>query len=183
MSLTLHTDFDAGPAGLLTERELPALLEVLALLQEQLRALVELAGAKLEALRGADAAALDRYARAEEGLIAAVTAAGSERSAILARLAQALRQPGLEQLRMSAVAAVLPEPFSSAILAKSVALREITLELERKNRLAAAVARNLHEHVRSVFAAVAETQQEVVVYGANGRPDPRVARNWVDAVG
>lgn len=163
--------------------EFRAMLDVLTLLGDQLRALVEIASAKLGAMRSADAAAIEAHVRAEEKALVAVAEIENRRRAILARLAQTLRCPDLTRQRLSALAALLPEPFSSAILAKSTALCAITHELERKNRQASLVARHLQEHLRAVFGAVAESNRDAVVYGADGQPELRTARNWVDAVG
>jgi hypothetical protein len=62
-------------------------------------------------------------------------------------------------------------------------LRGVAEELQKKNRLAAEVARKLQSHIRDVFAAIAQATQETVVYGRNGQYEQATARQWVDAVG
>lgn len=159
------------------------LLANLADLGHALRGLLDLSTRKLAALRTADAAELTRCAAAAPAAIEQMAELTRRRGVILARLAQALRAPRLATAPLSDVAARLAEPSASALRARIVPLREISLRIEQKNRLASDVARRLHSHIREVFADVAKAAQESVVYGPDGQPDPRLAQNWVDAVG
>lgn len=160
-----------------------ALVDSLAELHGLMQRLAELVREKLDALRVAAADRLMRCAQEEAATLEAVLRNNQSREAILARLAQALHWPEIRTAPLREIAARLPQPQSSQITAKSVPLKRLAEELAEKGRLAADVARNLHAHVRAMFAQLAQASQEAVVYGRNGQPDSKVTRNWVDAVG
>lgn len=162
---------------------LGALVQHLTTLHAALRQLAELAGEKLAALRGADAEALQLCAARELVLLKEVLGAQQERNALLARLAQSLRCPQPQATRLTEIADRLPEPLASSLRARSAALREVATELQRKNQLAATVARNLQAHIRGIFAEVAGAAQESLVYGCKGAHQTSSTRCWVDAVG
>jgi hypothetical protein len=159
------------------------LLEALSALHELLRQLLELARAKLEALRAADAPNLQRCAARECGVLERLFERERQRDAVLARLAQSLHWEGPAPPRLAEVAAKLPEPVSSRLRAKAAGLRQTAGELRRENRLAAEVAQHLHKHIRAVFEDIARVNQESIVYGPSGRHEQRAAMTWVDAVG
>ena len=149
-------------------------------------ALTQLAGLgteKLAALRRADTAALQTCAGCEEELLKGLFRGQQRREAALARVAQSLHCPQSPCVRLKDIVDRLPEPLASSLRARSVALREIAAELQRKNRLAAGVARNLQAHIRGIFADVATAAQEAVVYGPQGQHETGRPRCWVDAVG
>ncbi len=171
----------AGRAAL--EVEARALVEALSELQPALRRLIDLSRGKLDALRRADTAALMRCAREEGELLQGVELLERRRRAILARLAQQLQWPPAVSAPLSQLADRLPEPISSVIRARITPLRDLAVTLEKTNRLAASVARNLHQHMRALFAEVARASQETVVYGPLGQLETRTTRAWVDAVG
>jgi hypothetical protein len=148
-----------------------------------MKRLVELVHEKLAALRSANADQLMRCAQEEATALENVLHNNRARDAILARLAQVLHWPEIRTAALSEIAVRLPQPQASQIHAKSVPLKRLAEELAEKGRLAADVARNLHSHVRAMFAQLAQASQEAVVYGRNGQPDSKVTRNWVDAVG
>jgi flagellar biosynthesis/type III secretory pathway chaperone len=158
-------------------------LDTLATLQGLLQRLTELASRKLDAMRRADTGDLQSCTAMEHRLLADVSAARKEREAIVARLAQTLHWPEAVTAPLGEVADRLPEPFSSYIRAKNRALREVADTLQQKNRLAAVVARNLHTHVRSIFAELAKANQECVLYGPSGQHEQTSTDAWVDAVG
>lgn len=180
------TGMTGGSETFAAAQTLRELLESLARWQELLRQLEELADHKLSALRAADASALQSCARREAALLPALARAGREREALLARLAQGLRDASLSKARLGRIAERFPEPARSSIRARSMALREIASRLDRKNRIAAAVARKLQGHVRAVLAELTGTSHEPVAYGRGGEvqtPAGAAARVWVDAVG
>jgi hypothetical protein len=145
--------------------------------------LTALAGEKLTAIRRADSAALEQCAAREGALLQRVFREEGQRKAVLARLAQGLQCPDAERVRLTEIAARLPEPLASSLRARGAVLRDQAAELQQKNRLAAAVARNLQSHLRSLFAEVAGRSNEAPVYGPQGQQDSSVTRGWVDAVG
>ncbi|MFQ5806196.1 MAG: flagellar export chaperone FlgN [Phycisphaerae bacterium] len=159
------------------------LLATVTSLHELLKQLLELAGRKLAAMRSADAGALQQCAADEGGVLQALFEREKQRDAVLARLAQSLHWRADCRPRLSEIAERLPEPFSSRLRAKIVGLRQTAGELRHKNQLAAAVARNLHAHIRAVFEDVAKVNQESVVYGPSGKHEQRNKKTWVDAVG
>lgn len=188
MSATLR--LHAAEASL--ETEAGKLCEALAETQRQTRALLDLAERKLVALRRADAAELNQCAREEASLVEEAQRTGCARKTVIARLAQRLRAPRLRNGSLAEIAARLPEPFSSSLKARSVPLRELAVALEEKNQLIARVARNLHQHIRAVFDALAQPEDEAAAYGPTGeRPVAnrsqsganRPRKTWVDAVG
>lgn len=171
---------DGGPEPAAAGRELA---QCLADLQGLLKQLAELARRKLDALRQADADALQTCSAREAALLEQLAPVERRRDAVLARLAQALRRPELPRAGLSEIAVCFPEPVSSHLRARNAALREITTVLREKNQMAARVARELHQHIRGVFDEVTRAAQESVVYGSQGQWRPTPARSWVDAVG
>lgn len=145
--------------------------------------LLELAGEKLAAIRKADGRALQRCALREELLVRDVLFGEQQRDALLARVAQGLRLPGCPPGGLTEILEHVPEPWQSSWRARGAGLRRIATELQRKNRIVSQVAHNLHWHIRSLFASVAQAAQESVVYGANGTHETSVKQCWVDAVG
>lgn len=159
------------------------LIENLAGLQGLLRQLLESTTAKLAAIRAADAEGLQRGAAREAEMLEQVYRLEQQRTAVLARLAQVLPGAAAKQARLSEIAALLPEPAASALRARNAALQQIALELRQKNGLVARVARHLQSHLAAVFSALAQANQESVVYGPKGQHAARRVRSWVDAVG
>ncbi len=162
---------------------LDPLLRHLADLHASLRQLVALADDKLTAMRSADATALRDCALREEELVKRVLFEQQNRGALITRAAQGLPQapPGTKQLKD--LLPHVPEPLSSALQARRAALQQAASELRRKNRIVATVAQNLQAHIRGVFAELAKTAEESVVYGAGGQHETSTKRCWVDAVG
>lgn len=160
-----------------------ALDGVLGALHTGLKNLIEIADRKLAAMRSADAESLHACAARETDLLQAHFATERERDAVLALLAQHLPALSARPLHLGAVADAIPEPGASRIRARMQGLRTLAGELQKKNALAADVARRLQSHIREVFAAVAEVNQECVVYGRNGQHEAATTRRWVDAVG
>lgn len=155
----------------------------LADLHARLKELVALTDEKLSALKRADVAALDACAIREQVLVKDVLTREEQRNAILARVAQCLPSKPRPGAGLTEIADLLPEPAASALRARSVALRGLATELQRKNRIAADVARNLQTHIRGIFAEVAKAAQESVVYGSSGQHELSSVRRCVDAVG
>jgi len=159
------------------------LIENLATLQALLRQLSASASAKLTAIRAADSQALQGCAAREAELLEQVYRLAPARDALLARLAQALPISSSKQARLSEIAAALPEPTASLLRARNAALQQIARELQQKNATVAGVARHLQTHLAAIFAALAQANQEAVVYGPKGQHAGRTVRSWVDAVG
>jgi hypothetical protein len=183
---TVASTVVAEPAGAQTptlDVQVGDLLAVLSPLHQLLKRLLQLARAKLDAMRRADAVALQRCAAEECGLLERVFAHEDRRNAALARLAQTLHSEDAPRARLAEIAQRLPEPFSSRLRARTAGLRRTADELRQKNRLAADVARHLHDHIRAVFDDVARVNQESVVYGPSGKHQHRTNETWVDAVG
>lgn len=169
------------PSG--TAAAVAVLVEYLATLQPRLQALLALAEEKLAALRKADTAALRCCAAREEPLVREVLTQEARRPAILAAVAQALRRPELRNAGLAALAARLPQALAAPLLARHLGLQTVAAQLQRKNRIAAAVARNLQGHIREVFAAVAKCTQEPAGYSAGGNQARSAALVLLDAVG
>jgi len=178
-----------SPAGTVPQRDddlaacVQALLEVLSLVHSRLKRLAELARDKLSALRRADTAGLQRCADDEAVVLEALFAAERERAAVLARLAQHVPGAGGRGARLSELAGQLAEPFSSQIRAKIEGLREASTRLQRGNRIAGEVARNLHAHLRAMLTDVARANRQTVGYRPDGRGEEQISRTWIDALG
>src|SRR5207249_1116357 len=112
------------------ESDVQTLLDTLVELGGHLRALLDLASRKLEAMKRADVPALTQCAAEEERELQRMLRRDGQREAVLARLAQALRFRSQAPARLTEIAARLPQPFSSQILAKSAALRDLATKLE-----------------------------------------------------
>ncbi len=160
-----------------------ALLHVLEQTHQSLRALQALADQKLQHLRSADSEGLTRGATQEALLLDELLRCGQKRQAILARLAQQLHWPQVLTARLTQIAQAAPQPLASQILAKNAVLREVASALEKKNQLAARVARGLHNHVRAVLAELAKAANASVGYGRDGQHEPTGVERWIDAVG
>lgn len=165
------------------EADARELLDLLSELREGLRRLDDIASEKLTALRKADCAALLKCAEQEGQALERVGKRDRQRSALLARLAQRMPGASKPQPRLSEIADSFPEPFASQIRSQALGLRELALSLQKKNGLVAAVARGLHNTVRSIFEDVSRVNQESIGYGPDGRDERRDARSWIDAVG
>jgi flagellar biosynthesis/type III secretory pathway chaperone len=159
------------------------LLTMLHALHESLKQLLELAGRKLLAMRAADTDALQDCATEERAVLQTLFARQQKRDAVLARLAQSLPNHDGRLLALPELAGRLPEPFSSRLRARSLGVRQTADALRAKNQLVARVARNLHAHIRAVFADMAKVNQEAVGYGPNGKQEQRNRQTWIDAVG
>ena len=155
----------------------------LAELHARLKQLAEIAGEKLAALRRADTGALTRCAAREERLLRENLGSEPRYKALLARVAQALQCPQPQQATLTDVIARLTEPAASLLRARGEALRQAATELQRKNRLAAEVARKLQSHLRGLVADLASTPPETAVYGPQGRQAGGSPRRFIDAVG
>jgi hypothetical protein len=159
------------------------LLDVLNDLQQVLHDLLELSRNKLTALREADADALQRAAELEALCIERLVGVHDRRRAVLAELAQTLHWPGARSATLTQISGRLEEPLASALRARSEGLRAMALDMEKNNRLAAAVARGLHEHLRGVFADLARACETQQVYDSRGQAEAVRDRLWVDAIG
>lgn len=159
------------------------LLASLTALHERIRGLTALAAEKLAALRTADVNAIEVLAQQEAAALDSLHTLDAERRAVLARLAQQWPNAAADELKLDEIASRMPEPFSSQIRAKSEGLRSAAGALQQKNRLLATVARTLHNHIRGVFADLANDTQETLVYGRTGQHEKHTAKRWVDAVG
>ncbi len=173
----------SAETGLLAREVLAQLAE----LQAALGQLAALAAQKLGALRRADAAELQQLAAREGAALTELFRREPVRKANLARLAQALRCAEPQRPSLTVIAECLPEPLGSTLRARAAALAAAARELQQKNRLAATVARNLHGHVRGIFASIAGAERPAV-YGPpgnarRGAAAGGVGRRWVDAVG
>lgn len=160
-----------------------ALLENLTEHQTLLEKLVEIAREKMDAVRAADSQTLHRCTAREASVLECLLNFERRRKAVVARLAQTLRLPSPDTLTLSEIANELPEPFSSSVRARMLALRAVAIELQHLNRVAALVARDLHQHIRDVFTVLANANRESVVYGPEGREHMTTSKNILDAVG
>lgn len=160
--------------------ELDACLEEL---HGRVRRLAELSAAKLELMRAADAVGLHACASEEGRVLDELGRIEQKRTALFARLAQALHAPALLAAGLSEVAGRVPGPRGAQLRARASGIREAAEKLQKNNRRAADVARNLHSHIRSVFSELARANEETAVYGRKGQPQPTRTKSWVDAVG
>lgn len=168
------------PSLAATVAELRALLDEL---YARFKQLLELAQAKIDALRAGDAARLLRLAGDEGRVLHKLFEAQDRRPAVLARVAHALRAVDPGARRLSEIIKKLPQPLAAQIAGKTEGLRRLAEQLAGKNRQVAAVAHGLHQHVRSIFAAVAEAGQETVGYRRDGQQQSQAQVTYLDAVG
>ncbi len=138
---------------------------------------------KLTALRKADAATLHSCAADEKTLLSEVVHNQNARQAVVAELARERRIPDHALGTLSAISQHFNEPHASAIRSAALGLRKAAEELKRKNQLADAVARNLQENIRAVFAELAKSTQDPLGYGRAGRSEAVTTRQVMDAVG
>ncbi|MDX2198295.1 MAG: hypothetical protein SF069_04890 [Phycisphaerae bacterium] len=89
----------------------------------------------------------------------------------------------LGELRVTEVAAFLPQPMASQVGAAAIRLKGLGEELKRKNALVRDVTQGLQAHIRGIFASLAREGEESISYGPNGRESRNRVRTWVDAVG
>ncbi len=160
-----------------------ALLEALAEHQGLIESLLDVSREKMKSIRAADARSLHSCTSRESALLEKTLEFEQRRKAVVARLAQALHLPDPERLTLRQIAKELPEPYASAVRSRMLGLRAVAVELQHANRVAAIVARDLHRHIRDVFAALANANRESVVYGPQGREHLTTSKNILDAVG
>ena len=141
------------------------------------------AGAKLAAMRRADAATLQQLALDEEDTLRRTAVVERRRAATLAALAQALHWPAARGAKLDELATQLPEPAASQIRARNTGLRVVAENLQKNTRLVADVARSLQTHIRAILEELAGANLEVIRYGAKGTHERTAARTWVDALG
>ncbi|MBL8878405.1 MAG: flagellar export chaperone FlgN [Phycisphaerales bacterium] len=160
-----------------------ALVDVLGELAGLTVRLVECAGEKLAAIRRADSEALQTCVANEMKTLDAVLAAERKRDAIVARVAQRLQQPAMRRASMTSLAEKFSEPLRSAIHARCMGLRQAAENLQRRNRVAAEVARGLQSHVRAIFGKLAKAGQDATTYAGNGRMRHADKQLVIDALG
>ncbi|MGE3180418.1 MAG: flagellar export chaperone FlgN [Phycisphaerae bacterium] len=149
----------------------------------EMRELLEIADAKLKAIRAAAANDLHDLASQETEALARIMQKEQHRSAAITQLAQALHQPNLTNASLREVIAALPSEISAKLTGKTTGLVDISEKLKKRNDLVAQVARGVQEHIDDVFTQVARANVEPEGYGRNGRPNLQERRKWVDAVG
>ena len=157
--------------------------ETLTRLYDLLAELTALSERKLSAMRAANAVELQQIALLESRLLPQLVDSQQRRDAVLARLAQSLHGLAPDAPRLSAALEKLPEPWRSKLAAKTEGLRALAEKLKHNNRLAADVAQGVQSHIRAVFAAVAEAQQEAIAYARDGTHERTSKNTWIDAVG
>jgi mannitol-1-phosphate/altronate dehydrogenase len=159
------------------------LLDESAALQEHMHRLSNLADDKLRAMRAADVPALENCAAGEAELIREVCTRETAWKAALARLAQQLPPGATDSPTLQEMINRFSEPLRSRALARISGLEHSARQLHKKNEIAAAVARNLQEHLRGAFATIAAPPADRPTYGPPGQPATMPSRSWVDAFG
>jgi hypothetical protein len=181
-TLSVARSTDHGPSGVAADlaREL---LENLSAHQSQLRGLLDTAGAKMQAIRSADATGLNTCTAREARLLEEILRTEQQRRVILARLAQSMPEGGVKNLTLGEIAGLFPEPMCSSIRARMRAMGQVATELRERNRVAEIVARDLQRHVREIFAAMCGAGRRAAGYGPSGNHGRPTTEALWDAVG
>lgn len=182
----MSTATSTTPAALNSAQVDAQAAELMAALDEahdSLRRLLALAKEKLAAIRTADTVELKRVAERECEELQRLFERERRRDATVARLAQTLHCDSEQRPRVSELADRMHEPFSSRLRAKTEGLRATAGLLQQRNRVAAGVARSLHQHIREVFEDVARVNRETIGYRPDGQYERQRTDSWVDAIG
>lgn len=152
-------------------------------LYADLRELLDIADAKLTAIKAAAANDLHDLAAQETDALARVMQKEQHRSAAITQIAQALQNPQLTNATLTEVVNALPDDISMKLVGKTAGLTDISEKLKKRNDLVAEVARGVQDHIDDVFTQVARANVESDGYGSKGQPSQHERRKWVDAVG
>lgn len=132
--------------------DLTRLLDGLAGLHGELFRLLD---AKIEASRRADLAAMQGAGQNEQNLLVAIRNRNGLRAQLMAVLGRELGIPaGSGAVSVSKIAARLSEAQRPLLNEAAARLQAIMAKVSQANRLAAAIARDILQHMKWVFAAV-----------------------------
>lgn len=148
-------------------RDLTRLLDSLRLQQQQLLECIE---SKLDAVRRADVEAMQRLHRQEAKLLKDLREREGLRRQMMDALGRGLGWPigAGRALHISKLASRLTGADKTQLLDAAKALRDVAFSVQRVNRVAGTVSRNLLDHLGAVFASVVPTSNEPSGYSGSG---------------
>lgn len=125
--------------------------------------LLEVARRQRQAMLRADGAAIEACARQQGEIVSRVQTLEEERRRLVASLG------GTAAIRVSQVAAGLPEPARGRIASLAARLREVIGALQEQHSVLRAAAGALVAHVDGLMQQVSRRVSEAGVYGRQGR--------------
>ena len=162
--------------------DLVRLLGVMRLQQQQLLDCIE---SKLEAVRRADVPAMQELHRTEAELVEAIRERDGLRRQLMDRIACELGWPAGagRALHISKLALRVTGADRYQLLDAAKELRDVALCVQRVNRVAGTVSRELLNHLGNVFASVVATGKSPVGYSGDGSVVCRSDLRVFEAVG
>ena len=148
-------------------KDLTRLLDALRLQQQQLLQCIE---SKLDAVRRADVQAMQRLHRQEAKLVKELREREGFRRQMMDTIGRELGWPvgAGRAMHVSKLASHATGSDKAQLLEAAKALRDVALRVQRANRVAGAVSRNLLDHLGAVFASVAPSADEPSGYSGSG---------------
>ncbi len=163
-------------------RDLVRLYDGLRFLHEELFNVIE---TKIASMRLADVAAIQSAAEAEQAVVARMR----EREGLRLQMMEAIgRDLGLtakesRSMTVSQLSARLAKPEGKLLAAAASKLQIALARTKQANRLASSIARDVVEHMKSVFASVRPREAAFVGYTGRGRNVAGAESSLFEAVG
>ncbi len=163
-------------------KDLIRLLDALRIQQQQLLDCIE---SKLDAVRRADVPALQELRRKETALVSGLRERDGLRRQLMDRIGCELGWPvgAGRALHISKLASRVTGPERAPLLDAAKELRDVVFAVQRANRVAGAVSRELLNHLGSVFASVVPKDESPAGYSGDGAVVCRSDLRLFEAVG
>ena len=147
--------------------DLTRLLGVMQKLQEQLLECIE---SKIDAMRRADVPAMQELHKKEKALVARIREREGLRRSMMDSIGHGLGLPAgaARTLHVSLLAARFSEPDRTELTDAARSLRDVVFGLQRANRVAGAISRDLVNHLDWVFASVEPKNAKPAGYAGDG---------------
>ncbi len=147
--------------------DLIRLLDVQRQQQEQLLECIE---SKIDAMRRADVSAMQQLHQKEKTLVTRIREREGLRQAMMDAIGSGLGLPAgaARALHVSQLAGRLPEPDRGQLIDAAHRLRDVVFRLQRTNRVAGVISRELINHLDWVFASVAPKREKPAGYSGDG---------------
>ncbi len=148
-------------------RELVRSFDALRILHEQLFQVLE---RKIEAMRAANVTAMESAGRDEQTVLKTLKDKESRRGALMQTLARecGIAAKSARTATVSQIGALLPAVERELLQHAAARLQEVVARTAQANRIAAAVARGVTNHLKFVFSAARPAQGDPVGYTLRG---------------
>ena len=161
------------------------LIRLLGVLRVQQQQLLECVESKLEAIRQADVSAMQKLQKKERTLVDRMREREGLRRQLMDAIGRDLGWPvgAGRALHISQLAARLNDPERVQLVDAAHALRDLVFRVQRTNRIAGAVSRDVLGHLHWVLASVAPRCEKSVGYSGEGAVVTVTGTQVFEAVG